>query len=112
MMVGSQSPVKKGPFYAIFMQRFRQCTHGGIIVNSRHEVLDTRGNVMPGMYAGGDCTTEYTESTGTQASGQGSGPSRGGPGIFGNYRASQGGGMMGIPKGIIAAASIAEYLKA
>jgi hypothetical protein len=106
----ARMPIKKGPFYAIFQQRFRQCTHGGIIVNAKHEVLDTRGNVMPGMYAGGDCTTEYTESTGTQSSGQGGGPMRGGPGIFGNYSAHQGGGMMGIPKGVNAAINIAEYL--
>jgi hypothetical protein len=109
-MGGAQLPVKKGPFYAIFMQRFRQCTHGGIIVNAKHEVLDAKGNVMPGMYAGGDCTTEYSESSSSQASGQ-SGPFRGGAGIFGNYTARQGGGMMGIPKGITAAINIAEYLK-
>jgi hypothetical protein len=108
--MGGGTPIKKGPFYAIFMQRFRQCTHGGIIVNAKHEVLDTKGNVMPGLYAGGDCTTEYTESTGVQTSGQGGGGMRGGPGIFGNYTAHQGGGMMGIPKGITAAIKIAEYL--
>jgi hypothetical protein len=111
MMGGSQMPIKNGPFYAIFQQRFRQCTHGGIIVNAKHEVLDTKGNVMPGMYAGGDCTTEYTESIGTQTSSQGGGGMRGGPGIFGNYTAHQGGGMMGIPKGFTAAINIADYLK-
>jgi len=108
--MGGGTPVKKGPFYAIFQQRFMQCTHGGIIVNAKHEVLDTRGNVMPGMYAGGDCTTEYTENTGAQTSRQGGGGMRGGVGIFGNYRAGQGGGMMGIPKGMTAAINIAEYL--
>jgi hypothetical protein len=110
IMGGSPSPIKKGPFYAIFMQRFRQCTHGGIIVNAKHEVLDAKGNVMPGMYAGGDCTTEYTESTGAHTSGQAGGGMRSGPGIFGNYMAHQGGGMMGIPKGITAAINIASYL--
>ena len=111
--MGGGTPIKKGPFYAIFQQRFRQCTHGGIIVNAKHEVLDAKGNVMPGMYAGGDCTTEYTESTGSQTGGQqqGGGGMRGGVGIFGSYIARQGGGMMGIPKGITAAANIAEYLK-
>jgi hypothetical protein len=107
----SPMPVKKGPFYAIFGQRFRQCTHGGIIVNVNHEVLDTNGNVMPGVYAGGDCTTEYTVSTGAQTSGQGFGPSMGGAGIFGNYTARQGGGIAGIYKGMTAANKIAEYLK-
>jgi len=135
---GSQMPVKKGPFYAIFQQRFKQCTHGGIIVNANHEVLDTKGNVMPGLYAGGDCTTEYTVNTGDQIGGQGAqgGPAgqggpqgaqggrggqgagrsggggmRGGAGIFGNYIAGQGGGMMGFGKAITAANKIADYLK-
>jgi urocanate reductase len=130
----SPMPVKKGPFYAIFGQRFRQCTHGGIIVNASHEVLDTKGNVMPGLYAGGDCTTEYTVNSGSQASGQGGPPQgmqggrgsqagrggqggppggggiRGGVGIFGSYVASQGGGMAGLCKGITAATNIAKYL--
>jgi succinate dehydrogenase/fumarate reductase flavoprotein subunit len=106
----SPMPVKKGPFYAIFGQRFRQCTHGGIIVNVNHEILDANGNVIPGLYAGGDCTTEYTVSTGTQTGGQGFGPSMGGPGIFGNYTARQGGGFGGIYKGITAATNIAGYL--
>jgi hypothetical protein len=107
----SPIPIKKGPFYAIFGQRFTQCTHGGIIVNDNHEVLDTNGNVMPGLYAGGDCTTEYTVSTGSWTIGQGSGPSMGSAGLFGNYSARQGGGMMGLPKGITAAINIADYLK-
>jgi succinate dehydrogenase/fumarate reductase flavoprotein subunit len=143
----SQIPVKKAPFYAIFLQPFRQCTHGGIIVNVNQEVLDAKGNVMPGLYAGGDCTTEYTLNTGSQTGGQGGqqggqggpqggqggsqggqGGSQGGQGgqgsgggggggmrsragIFGNYTAGTGGGMMGFYKGITAATNIAEYLK-
>jgi len=147
----SQMPVKKAPFYAIFLQPFMQCTHGGIIVNADQEVLDAQGNVMPGLYAGGDCTTEYTLNTGSQTGGpggapggpQGGAPGQGGPqgaqggapegpgspdsqgggapkggggrrgaaGLFGNYMAGTGGGMMGLHKGIIAATKIAEYLK-
>jgi succinate dehydrogenase/fumarate reductase flavoprotein subunit len=103
-------PVKKGPFYAIFGHRFKQCTHGGIIVNGNYEVLDASGKVMPGLYAGGDCTTEYTVSTGGETSVQGFGPMRGGPGIFGNYMARAGGGFNGIYKGMTAAIKIAEYL--
>lgn len=107
----SPMPIKNGPFYAIFGQRFRQCTHGGIIVNVNHEVLDPKGNVMPGLYAGGDCTTEYTVSTGAQTGGQQpGGPLMGGPGIFGNYTAHSGGGMAGIYKGYSAAINIAKYL--
>jgi len=104
-------PVKKSPFNAIFGQLFTQCTHGGIIVNVNHEVLDANGNVIPGIYAGGDCTTEYMVNTGSRTSGQDSGPSMGAAGLFGNYTARQGGGMMGLPKGITAAINIADYLK-
>jgi hypothetical protein len=106
----SPMPIKNGPFYAIFSQRFRQCTHGGIIANANHEVLDTRGNVMPGLYAGGDCATEYTVSADTQTSGRRGGPPMGGTGIFGNYSAFGGGGMAGIYKGFSAAISISKYL--
>jgi len=47
-------PVKKPPFYAFWGQRFTQCAHGGIVVNNNGEVLDVKGKVMPGLYAGGD----------------------------------------------------------
>ena len=104
-------PVKVGPFYAIFGQRFKQCTHGGMVVNENHEVLDAQGNVMPGLYAGGDCTTEYKPSAGARQGGQGGGPMMGGPGLFGNYTGTPGGGMQGICKGITAAAVIAKYLQ-
>jgi urocanate reductase len=106
----SPLPIKNGPFYAIFGQRFKQCTHGGIVVNEKHEVFDAQGHLMPGLYAGGDCTTEYTPSTGAQAGGQ-SGPMMGGPGLFGSYKGTPGGGMQGICKGITAAAVIAKYLQ-
>jgi fumarate reductase flavoprotein subunit len=104
-------PIKNGPFYAIFGQRFKQCTHGGIVVNESNEVLDTQGNVMPGLYAGGDCTTEYTPSTGARQSGENSGPMMAGPGLFGNFTARAGGGMQGICKGVSAAAAITKYLQ-
>jgi fumarate reductase flavoprotein subunit len=47
-------PVKKPPFYAFWGQRFTQCAHGGIVINNNGEVLDAKGKVMPGLYAGGD----------------------------------------------------------
>jgi hypothetical protein len=106
----SPMPIRKGPFYAIFAQRFSQCTHGGIIVNVNHEVLDSQGNVISGLYAGGDCTTEYTVNTGAQPSGQGGGPFQASAGVFGNYIARGGGGMSGLCKGVSAAATIAKYL--
>jgi fumarate reductase flavoprotein subunit len=51
--------IKKPPFYAIFCNRWSQSTKGrnGICVNSRFQVLNPKGEVMPGLYASGDgCT--------------------------------------------------------
>lgn len=50
-------PIQKPPFYAFWGQRFTQCTHGGIVVNERTEVLDKNGRVIPGLFSGGDGTT-------------------------------------------------------
>jgi urocanate reductase len=126
MFVASQTPVKKGPFYAIFSQRFRQCTHGGIIVNEDTEVLDPKGNVIPGLYAGGDCTTVYLIETGAKSAFQrrlkaaiaylkqgrkdGDAAPFSGPSLFGNYYVMKGGGMDGLPTGYTAAIKIAKYL--
>jgi hypothetical protein len=52
-------PIRKPPFYAFFGHRWSQCSKGrnGIAVNSRFEVLNARGETMPGLYAVGDgCT--------------------------------------------------------
>ena len=48
--------IKKPPFYAVFGNRWSQSTKGrnGIAVNSRFQVLDKNGEVMPGLYAAGD----------------------------------------------------------
>ena len=102
-------PIKNGPFYAIFGQRFRQCTHGGIVINENHEVMNAQGVAIPGLYAGGDCVTQYVVNTGPRPT-QSDNPLGGGPSIFGNYIATPGGGIRGIPKGISAAARIANYL--
>ncbi|MDB9822935.1 FAD-binding protein [Deltaproteobacteria bacterium] len=51
--------IKKPPFYAIFGHRWSQSTKGrnGIAVNSKFQALDTKGEVIPGLYAAGDgCT--------------------------------------------------------
>jgi fumarate reductase flavoprotein subunit len=51
--------IKKPPFYAIFGNRWSQCTKGrnGVAVNSKFQALNKNGEVMPGLYAVGDgCT--------------------------------------------------------
>jgi len=54
-------PIRKPPFYAIFGHRWTQCTKGsnGICVNGKFEVLNTKGEAIPGLYAGGDACTIY-----------------------------------------------------
>jgi fumarate reductase flavoprotein subunit len=54
-------PIRKPPFYAFFGHRFSQCTKGmnGIIVNNNFEVINKKGEVIPGLYATGDGCTIY-----------------------------------------------------
>jgi fumarate reductase flavoprotein subunit len=51
--------INKPPYYALFGHRWSQCTKGrnGIAVNSKFQVLNPKGEAMPGLYAAGDgCT--------------------------------------------------------
>jgi len=58
-------PVRKPPYYAFYGHRFTQCTKGqnGIAVNGNFEVLNTKGEVIPGLYAGGDGCTIFGGKT-------------------------------------------------
>jgi succinate dehydrogenase/fumarate reductase flavoprotein subunit len=57
----SLKAIKKPPFWAVYGHRFSQCTKGanGVAVNSRFEVLNKRGETIPGLYAVGDGCTIY-----------------------------------------------------
>ncbi|MDO4492387.1 MAG: FAD-dependent oxidoreductase [Clostridia bacterium] len=48
------------PYYALLTKPAVQGTFGGITVNAAAEVLDEAGNVIPGMYAAGECADEGT----------------------------------------------------
>jgi len=50
-------PVRTPPYYAIWAHRFQNDTMGGMLVNDNMEVLDTKGKAIPGLFAGGSCTT-------------------------------------------------------
>jgi hypothetical protein len=60
----SRKPIKTPPFWAIYGHRFSQCTKGlnGIAVNSNFEVLNPKGEAMPGLFAAGDNCTKYLGS--------------------------------------------------
>jgi len=107
----SRIPIVKPPFYAFFGQRFRHCTHGGIVVKvPSMEMLDAKSNVMAGMFAGGDCTTYYYEAIVVSGRQGGTGPLPTIAGLFGNYVSTGGGGLPGIVKGKAAGESVAKYL--
>lgn len=48
------------PFYALLTKPAVQGTFGGITTNLDAQVLDAEGNVIPGMYAAGECADEGT----------------------------------------------------
>jgi succinate dehydrogenase/fumarate reductase flavoprotein subunit len=72
-------PIKKPPFWAVFGQRWSQCTKGmmGVAVNSKFEVLNKKGEAMPGLYAAGDTCTIYGGMVLTRPMGMGSGSAAG-----------------------------------
>jgi fumarate reductase flavoprotein subunit len=57
--------IEKPPFYAIFGNRWSQSTKGrnGIAVNSKFQALDSKGEVIPGLYAAGDGCTIFGGAT-------------------------------------------------
>jgi fumarate reductase flavoprotein subunit len=58
-------PIRKPPYYAFYGHRFTQCTKGlnGIAVNGSFEVLNKKGEVIPGLFAGGDGCTIFGGKT-------------------------------------------------
>jgi fumarate reductase flavoprotein subunit len=48
-------PIKKPRFYAFRLRCSMYGTVGGIKINERAEVLNKEGEVIPGLYAAGDC---------------------------------------------------------
>ena len=50
-------PLEKGPFYAIYGQRFIEMAAGGLRVNGALEVLREDGSVIRGLYGVGDATS-------------------------------------------------------
>jgi fumarate reductase flavoprotein subunit len=48
-------PVKQPKFYAFRIVNMAYGTVGGIKINERTEVLNTQDDVIPGLYAVGDC---------------------------------------------------------
>lgn len=51
---GMDRGIEKGPFFAIHINPAIHYTMGGIHITSNTEVLDTNGNIIPGLYAAGE----------------------------------------------------------
>jgi fumarate reductase flavoprotein subunit len=51
-------PVKQPKFYAFRVRAMGYTTLGGIKINERTNVVDTEGEVIPGLYAAGDVANE------------------------------------------------------
>lgn len=51
--------VKEGPYYAAKLQMAAHLTFGGLVINEQSQVLDQQGQIIPGLYAGGDVTCGY-----------------------------------------------------
>ncbi|MCQ2240376.1 flavocytochrome c [Treponema sp.] len=49
-------PLTEGPFYACEIGPAIHHTMGGIVINTKAEVLDANGNPVPGLYAAGEVT--------------------------------------------------------
>jgi fumarate reductase flavoprotein subunit len=56
-------PLRQPPYYAIRCITSLSGTMGGIKINERMEVLDTRGNPIPGLYAAGDTASGLEAQT-------------------------------------------------
>lgn len=55
----SWNAIKEPPFYALKRMPGVLATVGGLTVNEKLEVLDTAGEPIPGLYAGGDASGSY-----------------------------------------------------
>jgi hypothetical protein len=46
--------IARPPFHALAIMVIWHDSYGGLRVNGKHQVIDTRGQVIPGLYAGGE----------------------------------------------------------
>ena len=56
VMAATMVKVEEGPYYAIPQYPSVHHTMGGLVINTKTEVVDIFGNVIPGLYAAGEVT--------------------------------------------------------
>ena len=65
-------PLVKPPFYAVKVMPSAGGTMGGVATNARFEALDAKGQVIPGLYAGGEAANRpYYDRTYVSGTGLG-----------------------------------------
>lgn len=52
-------PLRESPFYAVLGKQGFDCTIGGIKINHRMEVINRQGRPIRGLYATGDCASNW-----------------------------------------------------
>jgi succinate dehydrogenase/fumarate reductase flavoprotein subunit len=107
-------PIRKAPFYAIYGHRFSQCTKGlnGIAVSSNFEVLNPKGEAMPGLFAAGDTCTIYGGlALQGRPGGGGSSTAAAGASILSTTPSPCGGSTAAFVSGFSAGVNAAKYLK-
>lgn len=50
-----QTDLSQGPYYAVQLTPAMQGTFGGVLIDEETRVLDTQNQVIPGLYAAGEC---------------------------------------------------------
>ena len=56
VMAATMVKIEEGPYYAIPQYPSVHHTMGGLVINTKTEVIDIFGNVIPGLYAAGEVT--------------------------------------------------------
>ncbi len=57
------APIEKSPFYGVKVYPGDIGTKGGLRTNERAQVLNTQGDVIPGLYAAGNCSASVMGNT-------------------------------------------------
>ena len=58
---GPMHRIGRGPFYALAIMIIWHDSYGGLRCNGRQQVIDTQGQVIPGLYAGGEAVGGFNK---------------------------------------------------
>ena len=60
---GKMRPLARAPYYAVKVFNFCLVTVSGLTINTNMQVMDTEGNVIPGLYASGNTSGGFFSDT-------------------------------------------------